>query len=400
LKVLLIDVNCKNSSTGKIVYDLYTDLKNSGHTAAICYGRGPIIEEPDIYKFSSDIEMYLHALLTRLTGLTGCFSPFATHNLIKFMKRYKPDAVHIHELHAYFVNLAPVINYLKCNNIKTVWTFHCEFMYTGKCGHAYDCEKWKTQCGHCPQVKEYPASWGLDFTRKMFKDKKALFAGFDNLTIVTPSQWLADRVKQSFLGDKTIQVVYNGIDTDNIFHPRKFDHLKEKYNITDEKIILSVAPGLMEPGKGGRYVIALAEKMHNEKVKFILIGVDDPSGKFADNVIILGRIKNQIELSEYYSMADITILVSMKETFSLICAESLACGTPIAGFDSGAPKEVAPEGYGSFVPYGEIDTLERTIRQALEHPEVYKSKDECVSFCQKHYAKQIMYSNYLKLYLK
>jgi glycosyltransferase involved in cell wall biosynthesis len=233
----------------------------------------------------------------------------------------------------------------------------------------------------------------------MFKEKKALFAGFDNLTIGTPSQWLADRVKQSFLGDKAIRVVHNGIDTEQVFYPRKFDHLKEKHNITDEKIVLAVAPGLMEPGKGGRYVIALAEKMLQEKVKFILIGVDDPSEKFVDNVIVLGRTKDQIELAEYYSMANITILTSMKETFSLICAESLACGTPIAGFDSGAPKEVAPEGYGSFVAYGDADLLETTIRKALEHPEGYKSKGECVSFSQKHYAKQIMYANYLQLYL-
>lgn len=398
MKVLLIDVNCKNSSTGKIVYDLYTDLKNSGHTAAICYGRGPIIEEPDIYKFSSNIEMYMHALLTRLTGLTGYFSPFATHNLIKFMKRYKPDVVHLHELHAYFVNLAPVINYLKRNNIQTVWTFHCEFMYTGKCGHAYDCEKWKTQCGHCPQVKEYPASWLLDFTRKMFKDKKKLFAGFNNLTIITPSKWIADRVKESFLGDKQIQIIHNGIDTENIFHPRKFDHLKKKHNITDETIVLAVAPNIMEPRKGGRYVIVLAKKMQKENLKFILIGADNLNETFSDNVIALGRTEDQKELAEYYSMADVFIICSKRENFPTTCLEALSCGTPIIGFDEGGTKETAPEGYGIFVPYGELNELKNVVNALIIGKSPFKSELDCSQYGMEKYSKMVMSEKYRCVY--
>ena len=239
MKVLLIDVNCKHSSTGKIVYDLYAALNRQGHTAAVCYGRGPLVKEPDIFKFGLDAETWLHALLTRITGLTGYFSPISTMRLLRFIKRFQPDVVHIHELHAYFVNIGPVMRYLKAHNIKTVWTFHCEFMYTGKCGHANDCEKWKTQCGPCPQLHEYPKSLFFDFTKKMFEDKKKWFTGFDNLTIVTPSQWLANRVKQSFLKVKNIQVIRNGVDTANIFYPRDYASIKVKHNLTDEKIVLA-----------------------------------------------------------------------------------------------------------------------------------------------------------------
>ena len=109
MRVLLIDVNCKNSSTGKIVYDLYQGLVANGHDAAVCYGRGPLIEEDNIYKFGLDWETNIHAGLARITGLNGCFSPFSTKRLIAFMEKFKPDVVHIHELHAYFVNIAPVI---------------------------------------------------------------------------------------------------------------------------------------------------------------------------------------------------------------------------------------------------------------------------------------------------
>ncbi len=399
MKVLLIDVNCKHSSTGKIVYDLYSELNNQDHEAAICYGRGPLVKEPMIYKFSSNLEMYAHAFLTRITGLTGVYSPIATHRLIKHIEKFNPDIVHIHELHAYFVNITPLINYLKKNKIKTVWTFHCEFMYTGKCGHAYECEKWKVECGNCPQVREYPSSLFFDFTKKMFNEKKKLFHNFNNLTIVTPSEWLANRVKQSFLKDKDIRVIHNGIDTTNIFYPRNFEHLKKKHNITDEKIVLAVAPNLMSEQKGGRWLLELAKKFINDdKIKFVLIGVDDLNQDFDDNIIALGRTSNQIELAEYYSMADITLLTSIKETFSLVSAESLACGTPVIGFDSGAPSEIAPKGYGVFVEYGDIKSLVREIRIFLNKESKLKSKNECELYGKERYPKSLMFQHYMKLY--
>ncbi|MEG1407146.1 MAG: glycosyltransferase, partial [Ruthenibacterium sp.] len=314
MRVLLIDVNCKSGSTGKIAYSLFTELNKQGDTAAICYGRGAKIKEASIFKFGIDAETYLHAFLTRMTGWTGCYSFFSTRRLLKYLKNFKLDVVHIHELHAYFVNLKPIINYLKKNHIKTVWTFHCEFMYTGKCGHSYECEKWKTECGQCPHKKDYPRSILFDCTKKMFQQKKRLFDGFDNLTIVTPSKWLADRVRLSFLKDKNITVVHNGIDV-NVFHPQNFDALKEKHQLKDEKIVLAVAPDLMDERKGGRWVLQLAENMKPLPVKFILIGVKDLKEQFPNNVIALGRTENQTELAEYYSMADVFVICSKRENF-------------------------------------------------------------------------------------
>ena len=400
MKVLLIDVNCKHSSTGKIVYDLYTELNNQDYEAAICYGRGPLVAENNIFKFGIDIETYFHAFMTRVTGLTGVYSPISTRRLINFIELFQPDVVHIHELHAYFVNIAPVMNYLKLKNIKTVWTFHCEFMYTGKCGHAYDCSNWKTECNRCPQLHEYPKSIWLDFTQYMFNRKKRLFSDFKNLTIVTPSNWLADRVRLSFLKDKEIKVIHNGIDTQNTFYPREYKHLKSKHNLVDEKIILAVAPNLMSDAKGGKWVLELAQLLHLENIKIILIGVNDLSKDYGDNIIALGRTKNQVELAEYYSMADITLLTSKKETFSLVTAESLACGTPVVGFDSGAPSEIAPEGYGLFVEYGNIESLVKIIRFWIKGISSYQTKPEYIRYSKENYSKETMIENYLNLYSK
>lgn len=400
MKILLIDVNCKYSSTGKIVYDLFSDLKKEGHEVVICYGRGPLIKEEGILKFGVDIETYFHAFMTRITGLTGVYSPVSTKRLIKFIDAFQPDVVHIHELHAYFVNLKPLMCYLKQKQKKVVWTFHCEFMYTGKCGHAHDCEKWKDECNHCPQLRSYPASLFFDFTTKMHKEKKKLFRDFYNITIVTPSIWLADRVKASFLGDKVIRVINNGIDTEGIFYPRPSQYLREKHSLTNEKIVLAVAPNLMSELKGGDWVVEMARAFNGENIKFILIGVDNHDKKFGENIIAMGRISNQVELAAYYSMADIFVICSKKENFPTTCIEALCCGTPIVGFDAGGTKETAGDKYGQFVPYGDLYSLIYEVRQVISKGNNQPSRDEIAGYGLLKYSNRLMSQQYTELYME
>lgn len=270
-KILLIDVNCKGSSTGKIVYDIYSKIRSNGNEAAICYGRGRKIREESIYKFGIDLETYLHAFIARITGLNGFFSVFSTLRLLTFIKRYKPDIIHIHELHAYFVNLKPLLQYIKKSGIKLIWTFHCEYMYTGKCGYAYECEKWKTECMNCPHIRDYPKSLFFDRTSYMFRKKKKLLKDLD-VIIVTPSQWLAERVRQSFLKDKPVYVINNGIDTD-IFHQSNDKRIRKILKIPlRHKIVLAVAPDIMDDRKGGRWILKMAKDMEKEEMTFVLAG--------------------------------------------------------------------------------------------------------------------------------
>jgi glycosyltransferase involved in cell wall biosynthesis len=394
MRVLLIDVNCKSGSTGKIVYDLYTKLKEIGEESAVAYGRGHVISEPDIYKFSSNIEVKIHALLTRLTGWTGCFSPLATSKLLKLIKEYNPDVIHLHDLHGYFLNIKPLIKYIKKNNIKTIWTFHSEFMYTGKCGISFDCQKWKKGCGNCPYLHEYPSSILFDFTKYMFNEKKKMFNDFNNLTIVTPSKWLANRVQESFLKDKKVKIIYNGINT-NVYYPKDFKQLKDKYNFTDKKIVLSVAPNIMSKIKGGKYVLELARKMKDYNIKFILIGIENLKQKFDDNVIAIGRIENQKELAQYYSMADVFLMCSQKETFSLTCAEALCCGTKVVGFKSGAPETVFSKPYAHFLEYGDIEALKNALLNAFS---TILSPEKISEYGRSNFDKKQMFEQYLLLY--
>ena len=273
-KVLLIDINCKYSSTGKIVYDIFNYLKKNGREVAVCYGRGDEIKEDGIYKFGLDWETNIHAGLARITGYNGSFSYFSTKRLIDYIDKFKPDVIHIHELHAYFVNIKSLLQYIKKRKIKLIWTFHCEYMYTGKCGYAYECVKWQTECKNCPQIGEYPKSLFFDRTMKMYQMKKELLIDLE-MNIAVPSQWLADRVKLSFLKDKPIKVIHNGINT-KVFYPVDFSALRSKLQIPfDHKVVLAAAPNLMSERKGGEWILKLAEEMKKDPVQFVLLGGEE-----------------------------------------------------------------------------------------------------------------------------
>lgn len=397
MRVILIDVNYGQSSTGKIVFDLAKQLNMANHTAKVLYGRGKKSTDEVGVRVASPFEVYFHALMTRLTGLTGFFSFFATRKIIRFINDFQPDVIHLHELHGYYVNSGRLIEYLKLKNIPVVWTFHCEFAYTGKCGYAYDCQKWKTNCEKCPQLKEYPASMYFDFTNQMHRWKKNDFQGFNNISIVTPSKWLANRVKLSFLHDKPISVIHNGIDTASVFYPRRSAHLVEKHGLKNKKIILAVAPNIMDERKGGQWILNLAGQF-DDNHRFIMIGLDGDLENPPSNVITVKRTENQIELAEYYSLADLFVICSKRENFPTTCLESLACGTPVLGFKEGGTAETAPFPYGYFVSYGDLTAIKLYIDGFYSGGIKFKSPDECRAYAVDNYSKEVMCANYLKLF--
>lgn len=401
MKILLIDVSCKIGSTGKIVYDLYTEYKRKGHDVKICYGRGRGFRNPDIYKISSSAGVYLHALKTRLTGYVGRGNYLATMRLIKFINKFRPDIVHVHNIHGYYVHAYKLLLHLKEHNVRTVFTMHDEWSFTGKCGHPYECERLKDGCGNCPQLHEYPKSCFFDRTSIEYRKKKEIFTGFKTLIISPVSYWLKDQAKKSpFLKDHHFSVVYNGLNTD-VFTPTEHQHLKIKWNIKkDEKIILHVTPNFDDARKGGKYVFELAKRLSNKNIRVIIVGVKNKIDHFFDNLILVGQTENQNELAAYYSMADITLLTSQKETFSMICAESLCCGTPVVGFASGAPAEVAPEPFGLFVPYGDMEALEQSVHKLINGNVKLSIHKQCEFFGKDNYGKNVMAEKYIELYAR
>ena len=172
MKIALIDVNYNYGSTGKIVASLDIGLNKIGHKTEVYYARNGINNKSNVIKISSNFEIKFHAACTRLTGLVDQFSYFSTKKLIRHLEDFKPDVVHLHDIHGYFLNIYTLIEYLKIKLIPTTWTFHSDYMFTGKCGFSVDCNKWKTECNNCPKLQNYPKSFFFDFSRHLFNKKK------------------------------------------------------------------------------------------------------------------------------------------------------------------------------------------------------------------------------------
>ena len=400
MKIMQINSVYKKGSTGKIVYDIHQGLLNHKIDSIVCYGRGEKIKEKNVYKICGEAYSYFNHFKANFTGVPyeGFF--FSTKKLIDIIEQEKPDIVHLQCINGYFIDIYKLIKWLKNNEVKTVLTLHAEFMYTGGCGHALECTKWLESrgCHHCDKVKTEFHSKLFDRTNYMWKKMINAFEGFDKnkIIITSVSPWLMERAKQSYaLRNFKHVVVTNGLDT-NIFHSysnKEILPLKQKYNLFNEKIIFHVTPSFNDnPNhiKGGYYVLELAKKMKNKNVKFIIAGPYDKQINAPDNVIFLGSISNQIELAKYYSMADLTLLTSKKETFSMVTAESLSCGTPVVGFKAGAPEMIALQGYSEFVEYGDLNALLREIIRMLD-----KGNSE---FNTNFYSKDNMVNKYLEIY--
>lgn len=400
MKVLQVNCVYKDGSTGKITYDIHNELQKNGIGSIVCYGRGKHRKEAGVYKICGEIYAKANNLLSRFTGIMygGCHA--STQYLIKIIEKENPDIVHLQCINGYFVNIYRLLNWLKEKQIKTVLTLHAEFMYTGNCGHALDCGNWLTGCGNCPRLRAETKSLLFDNTHKAHGYMKKAFEGFEeNLTVVSVSPWLRERAENSpVLSGKHHAVIFNGIDT-QVFFPRNCAELKRKHGLQNKKVIFHVTACFREEKehlKGGYYVLELAKRLADMPVRIFVAGEHGLTGSLPDNVIMLGKIEDQKELAQYYSMADVTLLTSKKETFSMPCVESLCCGTPVVGFEAGAPEQISLRQYSAFVPYGDLDGLERQVKLCLSVPD--NRREAMAQEAGRAYSKQKMADKYIDVY--
>ncbi len=280
----------------------------------------------------------LHKLLhnySKRSGLLDFFnlSSFKIPNLECFQNT---DVIHLHNLHgAYFSPfILPKLTSLK----PTIWTLHDEQSFTGHCSYSFECNKWQTGCGNCPDLNYYP-KLKTDSTDFLWQTKQKIY-DLSYFTVVCPSKWLADRAKQSILKNKDIRVIHNGIDT-NIFKPTDKQKAREILNLPTDKLILmfSASNATANPQKGGKFVYEAYNVLKNNKdILFLNIGGKSKSKK--QNWINIPYIKKEEEMALYYSAADLFIYPSLVEAFGLVSAESLACQTPVIAFDYSATPEI------------------------------------------------------------
>ncbi|MBR3653934.1 MAG: glycosyltransferase [Elusimicrobia bacterium] len=361
MKVVQINATCGSGSTGKICASISELLNKNNITNNIFYSVG-ISNYSNGIRICNNFYIKVQALYSRFFGNYGFNSFWATKKIIHLLDKLKPDIVHLHNLHSHNCNIGKLLDYLREKNIRVFWTFHDCWAFTAYCPHytMAKCDYWKTECHDCCQRKYY--SWFFDRSRYLYRKKKEAMKGLD-LTIITPSQWLANLVKQSFLKDYPVKVINNGIDL-TVFKPTESD-FRKKNGLIDKKIVLGVAFG-WGVRKGLDVFIELAKRLPDD-YRIVLVGTNDNVDKqLPANIISIHRTQNQKELAEIYTAADVLANPTREENYPTVNMESLACGTPVVTFRTGGSPEILDETCGSVVDYDDVEMMYSEIRRVCE----------------------------------
>ena len=399
--MIIAQVNAyANGSTGSIMTQIADYARRHGHkvqtfSAAVFSVKGKARQEsiPDHSLFSGYRENFIHYTLAQCTDGNGLYSVFGTIRLVRRLKEIRPDILHLHNIHEFCLCFPILFRYIRKNRINTVWTFHDCWAFTGHCMH-FDyagCESWKTGCGNCPRKHFNPRS-RIDRSSRLWKIKRKVFTSTDTLTIVTPSDWLAGLVKESFLGNCTVRVIRNGIDL-KTFALRQSD-FREKKGFGDHSVVLGVASDWCEM-KGLDIFIRLARDL-GEDFRIVLVGTNERLEKsLPDNIYCIRRTADRKELADIYSAADVFANPTREDTFPTVNIEALACGTPVVTFRTGGSPEIPDGTCGSVVERDDYEAFRDEItRICREKP---FSQEDCIRRAG-HFSTEACCEEYLTLY--
>lgn len=390
MKVVQINITCGSGSTGQICVAVSRMLTQRNIENYILYGHGTS-DYPLGYCCQKPYEIKLNVLKTRLFGDWGFEANAATKRILRHLEQIDPDVIHLHNLHGHNVNLGMLFRYIRKKNIRVFWTFHDCWAYTGYCPH-YDmigCERWKHGCGKCPVYRRY--SWFFDRSAAMFRRKKKLFSGLD-ITVITPSEWLAKEVVKSFFKEYPFKVINNGVDL-SVFTPTPSD-FRERYALTDKKLILGVAYDWSV--KKGLDVLERSARELPDDYRVILVGVNAETEKrLPKNIIAIRRTSDQKELAAIYTAADVYANPTREEVLGLTNIEALACGTPVVTFDVGGSPESIDETCGISVPKDDFEGFVQAVRTVCDRKPF--SRDDCRRRAEK-YDKDEKFLQYIELY--
>ena len=365
MKVVQINAVCGFGSTGKICVGISKVLCSQGIENYILYNSG-CSDRPLGIKCAEPLPKG-QALRSRILGNYGFNSRISTKKLIRELQRIAPDVVHLHNLHGHNCDLEMLMAYFRETKTKLVWTFHDCWAFTAYCPHFVmaGCEKWKTGCHHCSQRRTF--SWFFDRSSWLYEKKKRAFSGLD-MTIVTPSEWLAGLVKESFLKEYPVVVVNNGIDL-NVFKPTPSDFRQNHGIREDQVLLLGVAIG-WHPRKGADVFMRLARRLDPDRFRIVMVGTDDKIDRqLPENIISIHRTANQAELAQIYTAADLFVNPTREDTFPTVNMESLACGTPVLTYRTGGSPEILDDKTGMVVDCDDEEALyDAIMRIGHEQP--------------------------------
>lgn len=364
MKVLFINSVCGVGSTGRICTELAQQLENDGHEVKIAYGRKETVPEQFqkyAVRIGTDWNCKLHAIQTRLFDKHGFGSWYATKKFLKWAEVYKPDLVWLHNLHGYYINVEMLFKWIKKHpEIQVRWTLHDCWAFTGHCAYftMAKCEQWKNGCLNCSQLHTYPACFGYSSVSNNYARKRKAFTGVENMTLITPSRWLADLTRESFLKVYPVEVQYNTIDT-NIFKPTS-SSFRERYGLQGKIILLGVA-NVWEKRKGLCDFYEL-RKVLDERYVILLVGINEElMKKLPAGIIGIRRTNSPEELAAIYTAADVFVNPTYEDNYPTVNLEAEACGTDVVTYDTGGCRETIKKKNSTVVPVGNVSKLKNAI---------------------------------------
>ena len=356
MRYLFINSVAGVGSTGRIAADKCRELMAQGHECLLAYGREKAnCDDVPTVQIGTPMDYKLHGLRTRLLDDHGFGSRKATEQFLSEVRKWDPDVIWLHNVHGYYIHIGLLFDYLRSCGKQIFWTLHDCWSFTGHCAY-FDfagCDRWKTGCHSCPQKHTYPASLLRDGSASNYRIKRRIFTGIPDLTIVTPSRWLANLVRESILGEYPVEVVYNTINTD-IFKPSVSD-FRVCHGLEGKKVILGVA-GVWEERKGMRDFVKLSG-MLPEDCKIVLVGVTpDLARNLPEEILALPKTGSAKELAEIYSAADVFVNPTYEDNLPTVNLEARACGARIVCYDTGGCAETLGPG-DVLVPKGDVAAL-------------------------------------------
>lgn len=396
MKIVIINAIYGSRSTGVIVRDLCTTAEKTGWEVVPVYHHGHNTPSNAI-KAGNSIDEKLHALYTRVFGKQAYASRITTKKLLRKLDKERPDIIHLHNLHSNFVNLNMLLKYLAKRDIATVITMHDCWYFTGKCFHYVEsnCHKWQTGCGNCPRNREDIPSLFFDNSAMVWKDKKEYLSAIPRLIVVGCSKWICGEVRKSFLSNREIRCIYNGVDTE-VFKPNSRNFRKE-YNLVNNFIILGMAGKWLLKENVQIFEQVLASLKENDRL--VLVGCNfDEKERFKNNksIICLGYIESAEELAGVYCAADVFVNLTLADTLPTVNMEASACGTPVITVDVGGSTELVQNGINGYIlksrSYDELNKCIESVRQGLI------SRETCREYAEKNFDKNKNYQEYIKLY--
>ena len=338
-----------NGSTGGIMMKEHRELLAAGQDSYAFWGRGREAENDREMRFATDWDVRLDGAQTRLCGRAGFHSKAATKRLLARLDEINPDVVHLHNLHGYYVNVEMLFGWLAAHGCRVEWTLHDCWAFTGHCAYFtyVKCAQWKSHCAYskpCPQLNTYPKTLSKASCRWSYEQKRRVFnmVPSERMRLITPSQWLADLVGESFLAGYPVEVRHNTIDTD-VFRPTPSD-FRERYGIGDRFMILGVASPWTER-KGLGDFVRLAGELDGEKYAIVLVGLSEKQIKrLSEGVIGLTRTDSPQGLAGIYTAADVFFNPTLEDNYPTVNLEAEACGTPVVTYDTGGCGETVGRG--------------------------------------------------------